>query len=67
MSAAARATLPARVAALLQPAGHALLYGAAPAIAPLLTRRRPLALVRERRRRALRAALLRAPDQPAQL
>lgn len=60
LSAAARRALPARLAPLLGPAGQVVLYGGAPAIAPLLARRRPLTLVRESRRRALRAALLRA-------
>ena len=60
LSAAARRALPARLAPLLRPAGQVVLYGGAPAIAPLLARRRPLTLVRESRRRALRAALLRA-------
>jgi hypothetical protein len=50
-----------RLAPLLGPAGSLVLYGSAPAIAPLLARRQPLTLVRESRRRALRAALLRAP------
>ena len=62
LSATARRALPARLAPLLKPGGHAVLYGGAPAIAPLLARRRPFTLVRESRRRALRAALLRAPD-----
>ena len=61
LSAEARRELPARLAPLLRPDGQVVLYGAAPAIAPLLARRRPLTLVRESRRRALRAALLRAP------
>lgn len=61
LSAGARRELPARLAPLLRPDGQVVLYGAAPAIAPLLARRRPLTLVRESRRRALRAALLRAP------
>ena len=61
LSADARRALPARLAPLLRPGGQVVLYGAAPAIAPLLARRRPLTLVRESRRRALRAALLRAP------
>ena len=65
LSAAARRALPARLAPLLRPAGQVVLYGGAPAIAPLLARRRPLTLVRESRRRALRAALLRAPTRPA--
>ena len=60
LSAAARRALPARLAPLLGPGGQVVLYGGAPAIAPLLARRRPLTLVRESRRRALRAALLRA-------
>ena len=60
LSAADRRALPARLAPLLRPAGQVVLYGGAPAIAPLLARRRPLTLVRESRRRALRAALLRA-------
>lgn len=60
LSADARRALPARLAPLLRPGGQVVLYGAAPAIAPLLARRRPLTLVRESRRRALRAALLRA-------
>ena len=65
LSAAAGRALPARLAPMLRPAGQVVLYGGAPAIAPLLARRRPLTLVRERRRRALRAALLRAPTRPA--
>ena len=62
LSAAARRTLLARLAPLLRPAGSLLLYGGAPAIAPLLARRKPFTLVRESRRRALRAALLSAAD-----
>ena len=65
LSAKARRELPARLAPLLRPDGQVALYGAAPAIAPLLARRRPLTLVRESRRRALRAALLRAPGYGA--
>ena len=61
LSAGVRRTLMARLAPLLGPAGSLVLYGSAPAIAPLLARRQPLTLVRESRRRALRAALLRAP------
>ena len=61
LNAAARRTLMARLAPLVNPAGSVVLYGPAPAIAPLLARRRPFLPVRESRRRALRAALLRAP------
>lgn len=61
LSAGARRELPARLAPLLRPDGQVALYGSAPAIAPLLAQRRPLTLVRESRRRALRAALLRVP------
>ena len=45
---------------LLIPGGNAVLCGGAPAIAPLLARRRPFTLVREARRRALRVAILSA-------
>ncbi len=55
----------ARAEPLLNPGGSLVLYGAAPAIAPLLTRRRPFAMVRESRRRALRVAILRAPPAAA--
>ena len=61
LNAAARRTLMARLVPLVTPAGNVVLYGPAPAIAPLLARRRPFTPVRESRRRALRAALLRAP------
>ena len=61
LHAAARRTLMARLVPLVNPAGRVVLYGPAPAIAPLLARRRPFTPVRESRRRALRAALLRAP------
>ena len=61
LNADARRTLMARLEPLISPAGSVVLYGAAPAIAPLLARRRPFTPVRESRRRALRAALLRAP------
>ena len=61
LNAAARRTLMARMVPLVNPAGNVVLYGPAPAIAPLLARRRPFTPVRESRRRALRAALLRAP------
>ena len=61
LNAAARRTLMARLVPLVNPAGNVVLFGPAPAIAPLLTRRRPFTPVRESRRRALRAALLRAP------
>ena len=58
---AARAGLLSAVAPLLHPGGAAVLYGAAPAIAPLLGRRRPFTLARESRRRALRVAILSLP------
>ena len=61
LNAAARRTLMARLVPLVNPVGSVVLYGPAPAIAPLLARRRPFTPVRESRRRALRAALLRAP------
>ena len=61
LNADARRTLMARLVPLVSPAGNVVLYGPAPAIAPLLARRRPFTPVRESRRRALRAALLRAP------
>ena len=61
LNAAARRTLMARLVPLVTPAGNVVLFGPAPAIAPLLARRRPFTPVRESRRRALRAALLRAP------
>ena len=50
---------------LLQPGGHVVLYGGAPALAPLLGKRRPFQLVRETRRRALRTAILSAPPAAA--
>jgi SAM-dependent methyltransferase len=49
------------LASVLAPGSPAVLYGAAPAIAPLLGRRRPFSLLRESRRRALRVAILNAP------
>ena len=61
LPAAARDSLFSEVERLLNPGGNAVLYGGAPAIAPLLGRRRPLTLVREARRRALRVAILGAP------
>ena len=61
LPAAARDGLFSEVERLLNPGGNAVLYGGAPAIAPLLGRRRPLTLVREARRRALRVAILGAP------
>ena len=61
LPAAARDGLFSEVGRLLNPGGNAVLYGGAPAIAPLLGRRRPLTLVREARRRALRVAILGAP------
>ena len=61
LPAAARDRLFSEVEPLLDPGGNAVLYGGAPAIAPLLGRRRPLTLVREARRRALRVAILGAP------
>ena len=61
LNASARRTLMARLVPLVNPGGSVVLYGPAPAIAPLLARRRPFTPVRESRRRALRAALLRAP------
>ncbi len=54
-----RRTLLSSAAALLDPEGAAVLAGSAPLIAPLLVHCKPLALVREARRRALRAAVLR--------
>ena len=61
LPATARDGLFSEVERLLNPGGTAVLYGGAPAIAPLLGRRRPLTLVREARRRALRVAILGAP------
>ena len=59
--AAARDGLFSTLEPLLNPGGNVVLCGSAPAIAPLLGRRRPLTLVRESRRRALRVAILSAP------
>ena len=59
--AAARDGLFSRAESWLNPGGNVVLYGGAPAIAPLLGRRRPFTLVRESRRRALRVAILSAP------
>ena len=61
LPAAARDGLFSQVEPLMSPGGHVVLYGGAPAIAPLLARRRPFTLVREARRRALRVAILGAP------
>ena len=58
---AARDGLFATLASVLDRGAPAVLYGAAPAIAPLLSRRRPFSLLRESRRRALRVAILNAP------
>jgi hypothetical protein len=58
---AARDSLFATLASVLAPGAPAVLYGGAPAIAPLLGRRRPFSLLRESRRRALRVAILNAP------
>ena len=58
---AARDGLFATLTPLLYPGGHAVLYGGAPTLAPLLAKRRPFQLVRETRRRALRVAILGAP------
>ena len=65
LPAAARDSLLSTLAPLLQPGAAAVLYGAAPAIAPLLGRRRPFTLVRESRRRALRVAILSVPPATA--
>ena len=61
LPATARDGLFSAVAPLVNPGGNVVLYGGAPAIAPLLGRRRPFTLVRETRRRALRVAILGAP------
>ena len=61
LPAAARDSLFSTLSPLLHPGGHVVLYGGAPAIAPLLRRRGPFALVRESRRRALRIAILSVP------
>lgn len=61
LPAAARESLFPTLEPLLNPGGKVVLYGGAPAIAPLLGRRRPFTLVREARRRALRVAILGAP------
>ena len=58
---AAREGLFSTLEPLLNPGGNVVLYGGAPAIAPLFGRRRPFTLVRESRRRALRVGILRAP------
>jgi len=61
LPATARDGLFSEVEPLLNPGGNVVVYGGAPAIAPLLGRRRPFTLVREARRRALRVAILGAP------
>ena len=61
----ARDRLFAHAEPLLHPGGSLVVYGAAPAIAPLLARRRPFTMIRESRRRALRVAILRAPPASA--
>ena len=61
LPAAARDGLFSTLEPLMNPGGHVVLFGSAPAIAPLLSRRRPFTLVRENRRRALRVAILSAP------
>ena len=61
LPAAARDGLFSTLQPLLNPGGNVVLCGGAPAIAPLLSRRRPFTLVRENRRRALRVAILGAP------
>ncbi len=61
LPATARDGLFSQVEPLMSPGGHVVLYGGAPAMAPLLARRRPFTLVREARRRALRVAILGAP------
>ena len=58
---AARDSLVPALEKLLNPGGNAVLCGGAPALAPLLGRRRPFTLVREARRRALRVAILGIP------
>ena len=63
LPAAARDGLFSTLEPLLNPGGNVVLYGGAPAIAPLLGRRRPFTLVRESRRRALRVAILSAPRE----
>ena len=65
LPAAARDGLFSTLEPLLNPGGHVVLYGAAPAIAPLLGHRRPFTLVRENRRRALRVAILSASSATA--
>ena len=65
LPAAARDGLFSKVAPLMNPGGTVVLFGGAPAIAPLLGRRRPFTLVREARRRALRVAILNAPPAAA--
>ena len=49
------------LAPLLLPAASAVITGPARLVAPLLTHRKPLTLVRESKRRALRGAILQAP------
>ncbi|MDE0027156.1 MAG: methyltransferase [Spirochaetaceae bacterium] len=61
LPATARDGLFSELESLMNPGGNVVLYGGAPAIAPLLGRRRPFTLVREARRRALRVAILGAP------
>lgn len=61
LPAAASDRLFTTLAMVLDTEAPAVLYGSAPAIAPLLGRRRPFALAREARRRALRVAILNAP------
>ncbi|MDE0445237.1 MAG: methyltransferase [Spirochaetaceae bacterium] len=62
LPATARDGLFSAVVPLVSPGGNVVLYGGAPDIAPLLGRRRPFTLVREARRRALRVAILGAPN-----